>query len=84
MEEIEDRLGDQMNEALKIVQNSLTKTFTSMTTAPVLAMAGEEDVAYAPADEDEDEERWNNDEEQVFNDIGEGVGVEGDLDMEDD
>jgi hypothetical protein len=69
-----------MGEVLEVIQGSLTSA-PQTSTGPSSAVAGDEDVVYAPED---DGERWDNDEEQVFDDVGEGAGIEGDLDMEDD
>jgi hypothetical protein len=69
-----------MGEVLEVIQGSLISA-PQTSTGPSSAAAGDEDVVYAPED---DGERWDNDEEQVFDDVGEGAGIEGDLDMEDD
>ncbi|KAI6131177.1 RNA polymerase Rpb4-domain-containing protein [Pisolithus croceorrhizus] len=65
VEELEDRLGDQMDQVLSVVSRSL-----------------QSNQAYAEVYEEE--ERWEHDANDLdFDDFGEGVGVEGDLDMED-
>ncbi|KAG6814209.1 hypothetical protein H0H92_000886 [Tricholoma furcatifolium] len=80
VEELEDRLGDRMEEILSHVDLSLGEAAP----APVLNPGGESSmnesfqVGYPePSDEVYDEEI-------VFDDTGEGVGIEGDLDMEED
>jgi hypothetical protein len=78
VEELEDRLAERMEEVVSHVQASLVLDETGMTTVPALTMRptagqsgdwGDEDLVY-PEDD--------------FDDKGEGAGVEGDLDMDDD
>ncbi|KAJ7269640.1 RNA polymerase Rpb4-domain-containing protein [Mycena rebaudengoi] len=78
VEELEDRLAERMEEVVSHVQASLVLDETGMTTVPALTIRptagqsgdwGDEDLVY-PEDD--------------FDDKGEGAGVEGDLDMDDD
>jgi hypothetical protein len=70
-----------MEDVLEVVRGTLTD-YTSLEGRDPITEAGNMD------DEDaygEPEERWDNDaNDMVFDDTGEGAGVEGDLDMEDD
>ena len=79
-----------MEEVLEIVQASLTpsatpaeavglQTPTSDSAGAALAYPSSDPLFFA------EEEQWDNDAADVmFDDHGEGAGVEGDLDMEDD
>ncbi|TFK70533.1 hypothetical protein BDN72DRAFT_766293, partial [Pluteus cervinus] len=95
VEEFEDRLGDRMEEILDHVRTSIdkkvpqqlaaTSTAPAVTTADSIALFGEE-IVYG----DQDAE-WNGFDydaagvdEHIFDDHGEGIGIEGDLDMEED
>jgi len=82
VEELEDRLGDRMEEILSHVRSSLT-----LSPAPITAIRVEQIEGFdphAPTDYvDMDEDAYVQ-EEIMFDDTGEGVGVEGDLDMDDD
>jgi len=93
VEELEDRLGDRMDDILTVVRASLNEA-----PAP--------DVIPVPSDSEldnpagvqqklflEEEQSWDDHDnveqvfdsnEVLFDDTGEGAGVEGDLDMEDD
>ncbi|PBK76678.1 hypothetical protein ARMSODRAFT_238649 [Armillaria solidipes] len=85
VEELEDRLGESMEEILVNVQSSLSSTAnttTEMNSYPStvheeLGSANEEDTSFWDAEGDVDTEIQ-------FDDRGEGVGVEGDLDVDDD
>jgi len=92
VEELEDRLGDQMEDILSAVRASLNPSSSHLDPTEISTTSG-------PAQGErrvfvEEEKTWDNvndDVEQVFDpsevlfdDTGEGVGVEGDLDMEDD
>ncbi|KAK1219846.1 hypothetical protein PQX77_017423 [Marasmius sp. AFHP31] len=90
VEELEDRLGDNMNSVLEHVQTSLSEPISR----PVDNSASREtngskpnawDVSYPDADLDadgEDDMEGANDELE-FDDAGEGAGIEGDLEMDD-
>jgi hypothetical protein len=82
VEELEDRLPDQMEPILSRVRASLRDP-------PALAAAvnSGEDIHVEPAGDEE--ETWEAGkvalvDEDMFDDTGEGVGVEGDLDREED
>ncbi|KAK0233755.1 RNA polymerase Rpb4-domain-containing protein [Armillaria fumosa] len=85
VEELEDRLGESMEEILANVQSSISptaNTTTEMNSYPStvheeLGPANEEDTSFWDAEGDVDTEIQ-------FDDRGEGVGVEGDLDVDDD
>lgn len=91
MEELEDRFGTQMDDILETVKSSLSVPAGSFTNG-VQGSAGagaEADVVYAEDMEMqeyvEEDGTWEYDaNEVVFDDAGEGAGVEGDLDIEDD
>ncbi|KAG6332431.1 hypothetical protein ID866_6659 [Astraeus odoratus] len=77
VEELEDRLGDRMDQVLSVVSKSLHGPADAVQSAPADAAARVEVF--------QEEERWEHDANEVeFDDFGEGVGVTGDLDMEDD
>lgn len=88
MEELEDRLGDRMDEVLSYVKSSLTNT-----TSPIAANGApplQQTMNLTTGDRlgpltytDMDEEGYVGD-EIMFDDTGEGLGVEGDLDVDDD
>lgn len=88
VEEIEDRLGDRMNEVLDVVRNSLSGPSNADVPDPVhrqqAADWNEGDTLY-----DDDRPEWEDGadagaEEELFDDMGEGAGIEGDLEMDDD
>ncbi|KAG8214669.1 RNA polymerase Rpb4-domain-containing protein [Butyriboletus roseoflavus] len=84
VEELEDRLGDRMDEILGIVSRSLS---TTAATTPSQSASSTNGPAYntETVDAYEIEQGWEQDGEGTeFDDLGEGLGVEGDLDMEDD
>ncbi|KAJ6487738.1 HRDC-like protein [Mycena sanguinolenta] len=75
VEELEDRLAERMEEVISHVQESLVLD-------PTLAPVSHQNAI--PKNRTQNEE-WEADEEYAeFDDHGEGAGVEGDLDMEDD
>lgn len=80
VEELEDRLAERMEEVISHVQESLVLD-------PALIPAPREMDASKNTNAVDEGENWEVDEEYVieeFDDKGEGVGVEGDLDMNDD
>ncbi|PIL35141.1 hypothetical protein GSI_02930 [Ganoderma sinense ZZ0214-1] len=90
VEELEDRLGDQMEDILNTVKESLHER-----AAPVNGTADDAHstqrvqnnaVVYSEYQEDyQADGQWDyDDNEVVFDDSGEGAGVEGDLDVEED
>ncbi|KAL0960957.1 hypothetical protein HGRIS_005957 [Hohenbuehelia grisea] len=90
IEEVEDRLNiDQMNEIISLVQNSLSSgqpqangIDPSLQTTAWAANGPEADAEGDAFYEDDD--YMNVVEELQFDDTGEGAGVEGDLDVDDD
>ena len=87
MEELEDRFGDRIDEILEHVQASLTPQSNSDTVQKSNGMNGVPLAQQGSIIVEEDQ--WDLDadapyEEDVYDDTGEGAGVEGDLDMEDD
>lgn len=86
MEELEDRLGDHMDEILAMVSKSLSATTATTSAESASSMNGP--TYTETVDAYEVEQGWEHDAgdagDAEFDDLGEGVGVEGDLDMEDD
>ncbi|KAG6821244.1 hypothetical protein H0H93_002354 [Arthromyces matolae] len=84
VEELEDRLGDRMEEILTHVESNLaaaaptTNLNAAESTFTVVDGTNVEGDLYPDAAEEVYHE------DIVFDDTGEGAGVEGDLDMEDD
>ena len=90
VEELEDRFGDQMDEILNAVKGTLREPApavngTSNGVEPSQAMQVDAAV-YSEYQEDYHEEgQWDYDaNDVVFDDTGEGAGIEGDLDVDDD
>ncbi|KAG1822690.1 RNA polymerase Rpb4-domain-containing protein [Suillus subaureus] len=87
VEELEDRLGDRMNDLLVVVSKSLQESAPGH---PNGTTAVPEDKGTLGEDavevyEEADQETWGYDANAMeFDDMGEGVGVEGDLDIDDD
>ncbi|KAI9573518.1 HRDC-like protein [Boletus coccyginus] len=80
VEELEDRLGDRMHDILGIVSRSLSAATPAQSASSTNASTYTETF-----DAYEVEQGWEHEAEDAeFDDLGEGVGVEGDLDMEDD
>ena len=78
MEEIEDRLGDRMNEILDIVKASLSSRPTSLSHTTI-----SQRQAFGM---NEDRPEWDDGDvvvEDDFDDQGAGAGIEGDLEMGD-
>jgi hypothetical protein len=86
VEELEDRLGDRMDDILPVVKSSLTLPPGSVTTNGIhdeqLPGLGSIEPA-GPVTYFEMDEVYVH-EDFVFDDAGEGAGIEGDLDMEED
>lgn len=88
VEEIEDRLGDRMDEVLDVVRSSLTKPLFLPTGAkePPAGLPAHTGVAEG----NQNRPGWEAGEgegagqEDEFDDMGMGAGVEGDLEMGDD
>ncbi|KAF5382489.1 hypothetical protein D9615_002998 [Tricholomella constricta] len=85
VEELEDRLGDRMDEILTHVQSGLSSAPPPADVTDVYSALQQSDETFAPDGSllypDTLEVHH---EEIVFDDVGEGAGVEGDLDMEED
>ncbi|KAF9005548.1 RNA polymerase Rpb4-domain-containing protein [Cyathus striatus] len=83
VEELEDRLGEKMEDVLELVKGSLS----SPSGASAVPQTNGELIYVQEATVDE---QWNEDAEGIvedqadFVDAGEGAGIEGDLDMEED
>ncbi|THH02694.1 hypothetical protein EW026_g236 [Hermanssonia centrifuga] len=85
VEELEDRFGARIDDILSTVRESLTQpAFTASRPSPVVSMTDRtrktEEKGHAGNDI-----AWDYEENGlVFDDTGEGAGIEGDLDVEDD
>jgi len=85
VEELEDRLGDHMQEILDIVSRSLLAEGTTATVESVPSGNEHPRTDVVEVYEEVEQEGWEHDADDiVFEDSGAGVGVEGDLDMEED
>ncbi|KAI0326232.1 hypothetical protein GY45DRAFT_1339600 [Cubamyces sp. BRFM 1775] len=91
VEELEDRFGDQMEDILAAVKTSLSEPHSTINGTSEGGNAAQalqaESTVYTEYEEEytQDAEQWDYDaNEVVFDDTGEGAGVEGDLDMDDD
>lgn len=83
MEELEERLGDQMGAVLDVVRDSI------LTDGVSVELSSNDTLPPQPMQDErlfleEDDLTWGYQEEQVFDDAGEGAGTEGDLEGEDD
>ena len=86
VEELEDRFGTQIDDMLHTVRSSLTQPASAQVdpSADVTGEAAPEQYFYSE-DTYMEEDRWDNDaNDVVFDDTGEGAGIEGDLDVDDD
>ncbi|KAG5646545.1 hypothetical protein DXG03_003313 [Asterophora parasitica] len=82
VEELEDRLGDRMEHILNHVQSGLSDA-----PAPAPSSSDVYSAVQAPNKTSTLAESYQHEEyheEIVFDDVGEGAGIEGDLDMEED
>ena len=84
MEELEDRFGDRIDEMLSHVQESLVNPDTTSKPNGINGVLSAEQGSIVL-----EEDQWDLDadapyEEDMYDDMGEGAGVEGDLDMEED
>ncbi|KAI0642947.1 HRDC-like protein [Trametes meyenii] len=90
VEELEDRFGEKMDDILAAVKSSLSEPAAVINGAPSdegSAQAMQVETTYAEYTEDyaQGAEHWEYDaNEVVFDDTGEGAGIEGDLDVDDD
>lgn len=86
VEELEDRLGNCMEEVLGLVRSSLAAPPPTSSDAPrPLLEIVDETPAGTLDDPDADAPLWEHDAtEMEYVDAGEGLGIEGDLDVEDD
>ncbi|KAG2034532.1 RNA polymerase Rpb4-domain-containing protein [Suillus americanus] len=89
VEELEDRLGDRMNDLIVVVSKSLNENAPGHPTG-TMAVPVPEDKGTIGEDavevyEEADQDTWEYDANAMeFDDMGEGAGVEGDLDVDDD
>ena len=86
VEELEDRLGERMNEILTHVQSSLSEAPATSGTGPALEITdlGHDEDGIFVMEDDYTQEIGAYHEEIAFDDTGEGTGIEGDLDVEED
>jgi hypothetical protein len=83
VEELEDRLPDKMDDILSCVKTSLVDPPTDSVQEVIIEQIQEQNVeGLSDADGETDDAAVVD--EMVFDDTGEGAGVEGDLDMEED
>jgi len=88
VEELEDRLGEQIDEILAHVQKSLA-TSATLTTNEVVKPDVINGQAPTQTGATIVEGQWDEDadaiyDEEIYDDTGAGIGVEGDLEMDDD
>jgi hypothetical protein len=83
VEELEERLGDQMDAVLGVIRDSISAdgvpAESSTHAAPPSPQAMSEEKLFL----EEDDITWDYHDEQLFDDTGEGAGIEGDLEAED-
>jgi hypothetical protein len=87
VEELEDRFADQIDDILSTVRSSLSDSAVVQSSAngTTDGEAASEQVYYSEENYMEEAEGWEHGvDEAVFDDTGEGAGIEGDLDVEDD
>ncbi|TFK93278.1 hypothetical protein K466DRAFT_594509 [Polyporus arcularius HHB13444] len=87
VEELEDRFGDKMDDMLNTIKASLREAATPAANGDEPQQAMQVDhVVYSEFQEDyQGDNHWDYDaNEVVFDDAGEGAGIEGDLHVEDD
>jgi len=87
VEELEDRFGDRIDEILEHIQKSLAQSNPDAVIPKSNGINGVPSAQQGPIIVEEDQ--WDNDadapyEEDMYDDAGEGAGVEGDLDIEED
>jgi hypothetical protein len=85
VEELEDRFGEQLDDILSTVRMSLSHPTATSTVPPVIKDFIQTQAIYTEEDMNWDNDaQWEHDaNDTVFDDTGEGVGIEGDLDIED-
>ena len=83
VEELEDRLGDRIDDVLEVVRSSLSEPVPA---APPVDLTNEPSAATGHDPHRNDGATWEDYQanEVVFDDTGEGAGIEGDLDVEED
>ncbi|CCM03739.1 uncharacterized protein FIBRA_05885 [Fibroporia radiculosa] len=95
VEELEERFGEEMEDMLGVVRSSLSNQAAAVSDGIQPSAAGVEGDAHQDmeivynADDDQqqymEDGAWEYDpNEMLFDDTGEGAGIEGDLDVEDD
>ena len=83
MEELEERLGDRMETVLEVIRDSissdgvLAEPLTHIEPSPHTT---QEERLFL----EDDDPGWEHSEQHVFDDGGEGAGIDGDLEAEDD
>jgi hypothetical protein len=80
---MEGRLGDQMETVLEVIRDSITSNevpaeSSDQVVPPPQAIQGERLFL------EDDDQNLDYHEEQIFDDTGEGAGIEGDLETADD
>jgi len=88
VEELEERLGEQMDDILNLVKSSLSQPAVPAMNGADQGTADHAELQYPSADAQvySEDATWEDYQanDVVFDDTGEGAGVEGDLDMDDD
>ncbi|KIL67759.1 hypothetical protein M378DRAFT_196791 [Amanita muscaria Koide BX008] len=90
MEELEDRIGDKMDEVLTLVQSSLNTPVATAANGQVESHepAVHQQIIAEPIDDENDWTTFDDidaiGEEEQYDDTGEGTGIEGDLEMNED
>ncbi|KAG2365090.1 RNA polymerase Rpb4-domain-containing protein [Suillus spraguei] len=87
VEELEDRFGNRMNDLLTAVSKSLHESAPGRLNGTIAAPEDKQTRGEAAVEvyEEADQETWEYDANTMeFDDMGEGAGVEGDLDIDDD
>lgn len=87
VEELEDRLGDKMEQVLSFVSTSLHANADagSVGNVPSFENAAPQSVVQPQVEIYEEADQWEHDAvADVYDDFGEDAGVAGDLDMDDD
>ncbi|KAG0704859.1 HRDC-like protein [Suillus ampliporus] len=87
VEELEDRLGNQMDDLIGVVTKSLHERTPQPPNGAMAVLEGKRTRSEVAVEvyEESEQETWEYDANAMeFDDTGEGVGVEGDLDVDDD
>ncbi|KDR82563.1 hypothetical protein GALMADRAFT_151648 [Galerina marginata CBS 339.88] len=89
IEELEDRIGNQLDEILGHVESSMSASASKLAAGGSNSINGHRDDASNGVVVIEGNQQWDEDadamyDEEVFDDVGAGMGVEGDLEMDED